>query len=128
MFRVRRYRGDPKGFASGRGRFDGECQDCRPSGSPPAVRHDDDEHGQDAGDRGHGEGGRGYWRCHLERGRRLDSQDEGACDGYGCSGGSLTRQPKVVSETEDAELKALMEQFEQANMDVAGDDDSEEDE
>ncbi|RSH86725.1 uncharacterized protein EHS24_004996 [Apiotrichum porosum] len=34
--------------------------------------------------------------------------------------------PKVVSETDDAELKALMEQFEQANMDVAGDDDSEE--
>ena len=40
----------------------------------------------------------------------------------------LTDQPKVVSETEDAELKALMEQFEQANMDVAGDDDSEEEE
>lgn len=35
--------------------------------------------------------------------------------------------PKVVSETEDAELKALMEQFEQANMDVAGDDDDSED-
>lgn len=34
--------------------------------------------------------------------------------------------PKVVSETEDAELKALMEEFEQANMDVAGDDDSDE--
>lgn len=34
--------------------------------------------------------------------------------------------PKVVSETDDAELKALMEQFAQANMDVAGDDDSEE--
>lgn len=34
--------------------------------------------------------------------------------------------PKVVSETEDAELKALMEQFEKANMDVAGDDDSDE--
>ncbi|KAK1923967.1 IF2A factor, partial [Spelaeornis formosus] len=45
-------------------------------------------------------------------------------------GGDLTvkMKPKVVSETEDAELKALMEQFEQANMDVAGDDDSEEDE
>jgi translation initiation factor 2 subunit 1 len=37
-------------------------------------------------------------------------------------------QPKVVSETDDAELKKLMEQFEKANMDVAGDDDSEEDE
>ncbi|TXT09027.1 hypothetical protein VHUM_02501 [Vanrija humicola] len=34
--------------------------------------------------------------------------------------------PKVVSETDDAELKALMEQFAQANMDVAGDDDSDE--
>ena len=34
--------------------------------------------------------------------------------------------PKVVSETEDAELKALMEEFEPANMDVAGDDDSDE--
>ena len=33
-------------------------------------------------------------------------------------------QPKVVSETDDAELKKLMEQFEAANMDVAGDDDS----
>lgn len=36
-------------------------------------------------------------------------------------------KPKVVSETEDAELKALMDKFEQQNMDVAGDDDSEED-
>lgn len=37
--------------------------------------------------------------------------------------------PKVVSETDDAELKALMEQIEKANMDVAADDDeSEEDE
>jgi translation initiation factor 2 subunit 1 len=36
-------------------------------------------------------------------------------------------QPKVVSETDDAELKKLMDQFEAANMDVAGDDDSEED-
>lgn len=35
-------------------------------------------------------------------------------------------QPKVVSETEDAELKALMEQFEAANMDQAGDDESSE--
>jgi translation initiation factor 2 subunit 1 len=37
-------------------------------------------------------------------------------------------QPKVVSETDDAELKKLMEQFEAANMDVAGDDDSDVDE
>lgn len=36
-------------------------------------------------------------------------------------------QPKVVSDTDDAELKALMAQFEQANTDVAGDDDSSED-
>ncbi|BEJ12020.1 hypothetical protein CspHIS471_0204800 [Cutaneotrichosporon sp. HIS471] len=36
---------------------------------------------------------------------------------------TIKMAPKVVSETEDAELKALMEQFEQANMDVAGDDD-----
>lgn len=45
-------------------------------------------------------------------------------------GGDMTvkMKPKVVSETEDAELKALMEQFEQANMDVAGDDDSDEEE
>lgn len=42
--------------------------------------------------------------------------------------GRADSQPKVVSETEDAELKALMEQFEQANMDVAGDDDSDEEE
>jgi translation initiation factor 2 subunit 1 len=34
--------------------------------------------------------------------------------------------PKVVSDTDDAELKALMDQFEAANMDVAGDDDSDE--
>jgi len=40
----------------------------------------------------------------------------------------IKMKPKVVSETEDAELKALMDQFEQANMDVAGDDDSDEDE
>ncbi|EIW65981.1 hypothetical protein TREMEDRAFT_35708 [Tremella mesenterica DSM 1558] len=37
-------------------------------------------------------------------------------------------KPKVVSETEDAELKALMDKFEAQNMDVAGDDDSEEEE
>jgi translation initiation factor 2 subunit 1 len=38
-------------------------------------------------------------------------------------------QPKVVSDTDDAELKELMERFEAQNMDVAGDDDeSEEDE
>lgn len=36
--------------------------------------------------------------------------------------------PKVVSETDDAELKALMEKMEKANMDVAGDDDSDEEE
>lgn len=36
--------------------------------------------------------------------------------------------PKVVSETDDAELKALMEQIEKANMDVAGDDDDSEEE
>jgi translation initiation factor 2 subunit 1 len=40
---------------------------------------------------------------------------------------TIKMAPKVVSETEDAELKALMEQFEQANMDVAGDDDDSED-
>ncbi|WWD16982.1 hypothetical protein CI109_101418 [Kwoniella shandongensis] len=40
---------------------------------------------------------------------------------------TVKMKPKVVSETEDAELKALMEQFEAANMDVAGDDDSDED-
>jgi translation initiation factor 2 subunit 1 len=33
-----------------------------------------------------------------------------------------------VSESDDAELKALMESFEKQNMDVAGDDDSDEDE
>jgi translation initiation factor 2 subunit 1 len=30
-------------------------------------------------------------------------------------------QPKVVSDTDDAELKELMERFEAQNMDVAGD-------
>ncbi|WWC69879.1 uncharacterized protein I206_103822 [Kwoniella pini CBS 10737] len=40
---------------------------------------------------------------------------------------TIKMRPKVVSETEDAELKALMERFEAANMDVAGDDDSDED-
>jgi len=44
------------------------------------------------------------------------------------SGTTLTIQPKVVSETDDAELKALMESFEKQNMDVAGDDDSDEEE
>ena len=39
---------------------------------------------------------------------------------------TIKMKPKVVSETEDAELKALMDQFEAANVDVAGDDDSEE--
>ncbi|KAL7421547.1 hypothetical protein Q5752_003316 [Cryptotrichosporon argae] len=39
----------------------------------------------------------------------------------------IKMNPKVVSETDDEELKKLMEQFEQANMDVAGDDDSDED-
>jgi len=34
----------------------------------------------------------------------------------------------VVSETDDAELKELMENFEKSNMDVAGDDDSDVDE
>ncbi|AAW45425.1 hypothetical protein CNBH0230 [Cryptococcus deneoformans B-3501A] len=39
---------------------------------------------------------------------------------------TIKMKPKVVSETEDAELKALMEQFEAANMDQAGDDESSE--
>jgi hypothetical protein len=39
----------------------------------------------------------------------------------------LILQPKVVSDTDDAELKELMERFEKQNMDVAGDDDSDED-
>ena len=33
-----------------------------------------------------------------------------------------------MSETDDAELKALMDKMEKANMDVAGDDDSDEEE
>ena len=37
-------------------------------------------------------------------------------------------QPTIVSETDDAELKALMEKIERANMDVSGDEDSEEEE
>ncbi|WVO15247.1 hypothetical protein L204_102902 [Cryptococcus depauperatus] len=41
---------------------------------------------------------------------------------------TIKMKPKVVSETDDAELKALMEKFEAANMDQAGDDDSEEEE
>ncbi|ORY26327.1 putative eukaryotic translation initiation factor 2 alpha subunit [Naematelia encephala] len=40
---------------------------------------------------------------------------------------TVKMKPKVVSETDDAELKALMDQFAQANTDVAGDDDSDED-
>ncbi|RSH89047.1 hypothetical protein EHS25_002709 [Saitozyma podzolica] len=42
---------------------------------------------------------------------------------------TIKMNPKVVSDTDDAELKELMERFEAQNMDVAGDDDeSEEDE
>jgi translation initiation factor 2 subunit 1 len=38
----------------------------------------------------------------------------------------LTLQPKVVSDSDDVELKELMARFEAQNMDVAGDDDSDE--
>ncbi|TYJ53029.1 hypothetical protein B9479_006359 [Cryptococcus floricola] len=41
---------------------------------------------------------------------------------------SIKMKPKVVSETDDLELKKLMEQFEAANIDQAGDDDSDSDE
>ncbi|CAD6588846.1 MAG: hypothetical protein TREMPRED_005169 [Tremellales sp. Tagirdzhanova-0007] len=40
----------------------------------------------------------------------------------------IKMKPTIVSETDDAELKALMEKIERSNMDVAGDDDSEEEE
>ncbi|KAI9639122.1 putative eukaryotic translation initiation factor 2 alpha subunit [Dioszegia hungarica] len=40
----------------------------------------------------------------------------------------IKMNPKIVSDTDDAELKELMERFEKQNMDVAGDDDSDEDE
>ncbi|ODN72725.1 hypothetical protein, variant [Cryptococcus amylolentus CBS 6039] len=41
---------------------------------------------------------------------------------------TIKMKPKVVSETDDLELKKLMEQFEAANIDQAGDDDSDSDE
>jgi len=40
---------------------------------------------------------------------------------------NIKMKPQIVSETDDAELKDLMDRFARANTDVAGDDDSEED-
>ncbi|KAK4686539.1 translation initiation factor 2 subunit 1, partial [Tremellales sp. Uapishka_1] len=41
---------------------------------------------------------------------------------------SVKMKPKVVSETDDAELRALMEHLEQSNLEIAGDDDNSDEE